>query len=103
MGNQLICRMRAFKLLSLAYVAILGAERARAADDFEIIDEDAPLKDIINEKVKDELPEPEMPPNPYGSIDIDTIVKTGTLDGVNPPKTPEEKEVLDAMIKFHQY
>ena len=44
-----------------------------------------------------------MPENPYGNISLEDVVRTGTLDGVNPPKTPEEQEVLDALINFHTY
>ena len=79
--------MRAFKLIT-SIVAIFGAEHTvRADDDMEIIDLDAPTVGTT-EKVIDpaEYPEPTMPDNPYGSLTLDDIVRTGTLDGVNPPK-----------------
>ena len=93
--------MRAFKLISLA-VAFLSAEKvARADEDIEVIDLDAPeLKEmkklidldapnLMDIEIPEDLPEPEMPENPFGDIDLETIVRTGTLDGVNPPSTPE--------------
>ena len=91
-------------------MAILGADQiARADDDMEIIDLDAPVVDLNDLAAKDaagaydEYPEPTMPENPYGNLSLDDIVRTGTLDGVNKPKTPEEQEVLDAIINFHTY
>ena len=44
-----------------------------------------------------------MPQNPYGSITLEEIVATGTLDGVNPPSTPEEIEVFEKMKGFFEY
>ena len=62
--------MRAFKLISFA-LAIFSCS-TRAGEDV------------------DENGEPVMPENPYGSITLDEMMRTGTLDGVNPPATPEE-------------
>ena len=92
--------MRAFNLITFA-VAIFVSEKAVRAEDMEIIDHDAPVE-ITEEYLKD-LPEPQMPPNPYGDISLEDIVRTGTLDGVNKPSTPEEQEALDAIINFHKY
>ena len=64
--------MRAFKLITFA-VAVFGSVHA---EEMEIIDHDAPV---------DLLPDPVMPENPYGDLTLDDIVRTGTLDGVNPP------------------
>ena len=74
----------------------------RADDDVEVIDLDAPAVEDTQEAVEDR-PEPSMPENPYGKLSIEDIVRTGTLDGVNPPSTPEEQDVLNAMINFHTY
>ena len=79
--------MRAFKLIT-SIVAIFGAQHTvRAEEDMEIIDLDAPQTDVANEKVIDpvDYPDPTMPDNPYGSLSLEDIVRTGTLDGVNPP------------------
>ena len=65
--------MRAFKLITFA-VAVFGLARA---EEMEIIDHDAPVDEL--------LPDPVMPENPYGDLTLDDIVRTGTLDGVNPP------------------
>ena len=62
--------MRAFKLISFALVIFSCS--TRAAEDV------------------DENGEPVMPENPYGNISLDEMIRTGTLDGVNPPATPEE-------------
>ena len=75
--------MRAFKLITLACAFFAGS--CRAEDDV------------------DEEGTPVMPDNPYGSITLDEIVKTGTLDGVNKPETPEEIEVFEKMKAFHEY
>ena len=88
--------MRAFKLVTFV-VAIFGSAYA---DDMEIIDHDASVETIEPET---ELPDPEMPPNPYGDITLEEIVRTGTLDGVRKPETPEEKEALEALMNFHAY
>ena len=93
--------MRAFKLFT-SVLAIFVA--ARADEDMEIINLDAPS--MTSTEVPKEMvdyPEPEMPENPYGKITLDDIIRTGTLDGVNPPKNKEEQEVLDAFINFHTY
>lgn len=76
--------MRAFNLITFA-VAILVSEKVVRADDHQIIDLDAPTEEILKDR-----PEPVMPENPYGNISLEDIVRTGTLDGVNPPKTKEE-------------
>ena len=89
--------MRAFKLITFV-VAIFGSAYA---EDMEIIDHDAVVDDV--QGVEKELPEPEMPPNPYGDISLEEIVRTGTLDGVRKPETPEEKEALEALMNFHAY
>ena len=44
-----------------------------------------------------------MPQNPYGSITLEEIVRTGTLDGVNAPESPEEIEVFEKMKGFFEY
>ena len=90
--------MRAFKLISFV-VAILGADSIRAEDEVIDLDDTQKLDDMKYE----DLPEPTMPENPYGNIDLETIVRTGTLDGVNKPSTPEEEEVLQALMNFHAY
>ena len=81
--------MRAFKLIT-SVVAIFGSVHA---DEMEIIDHDAVV----------ERAEPEQPANPYGNITLEEIMRTGTLDGVNKPKTPEEQEALDALMNFAAY
>jgi len=89
-------------LISLV-VAIFGTEKfARAEDDMEVIDLDAEMKDKYDGVDYKDLPEPTMPVNPH-DLDIETIVRTGTLDGVNKPSTPEEEEVLKALVNFHSY
>ena len=94
--------MRAFKLITFV-VAIFGAEKfARAEDDTEVIDLDAEMKAKYDDVDYADLPEPTMPENPF-DLDLETIARTGTLDGVNKPSTPEEEEVLQALINFHQY
>ena len=99
--------MRAFKLISLV-VAIFGAENfARADDGVEVIDLDREAADAEMKAKYDgvdygDLPDPEMPSNPF-DLDLETIVRTGTLDGVNPPSTPEEKEALQALVNFFEY
>ena len=62
--------MRAFKLVSIA-LAIFSCSTMAVED-------------------VDENGEPVMPENPYGSITLEEMMRTGTLDGVNPPATPEE-------------
>ena len=87
--------MRAFKLIT-TIVAIFGAEQfVRADEGMDIIDHDAAKAE--------EYPEPTQPENPYSDLDLDTIIRTGTLDGVNPPSTPEEQEVLEALKNFATY
>ena len=88
--------MRAFKLISFV-VAIFGAEKFARAEDA-----DAEMKAKYDDVDYENLPEPTMPHNPHG-IDLETIVATGTLDGVNKPSTPEEEEALQALINFHSY
>ena len=88
--------MRAFKLITFV-VALFGAEKFARAEDA-----DAEMKAKYDDIDYENLPEPTMPHNPY-NIDLETIVATGTLDGVNPPSTPEEEEALKALINFHSY
>ena len=44
-----------------------------------------------------------MPDNPYGDIPLDEIIRTGTLDGVNKPSTPEEQKVFEEMERYYDY
>ena len=76
--------MRAFKLISITLALFSGKIWAQ------------------NEDV-DENGNPIMPQNPYGDLTLEDIVKTGTLDGVNPPSTPEEIEVFEKMKGFFEY
>ena len=76
--------MRAFKLISITLALFSGKIWAQ------------------NEDV-DENGTPIMPQNPYGSITLEEIVRTGTLDGVNAPETPEEIEVFEKMKGFFEY
>ena len=76
--------MRAFKLISITLALLSGKIWAQ------------------NEDV-DENGTPIMPQNPYGSITLEEIVRTGTLDGVNAPETPEEIEVFEKMKGFFEY
>ena len=75
--------MRAFKLITLACAFFAGSTRAE-----EDVDEDG---------------NPVMPENPFGSITLEEIISTGTLDGVNKPETPEEIEVFEKIKAFHEY
>ena len=74
--------MRAFKFVS---IVILAFSQLTWADEEE------------------ELPDPVMPDNPYGDIPLDEIIKTGTLDGVNKPSTPEEQKVFEEMERYYDY
>ena len=76
--------MRAFKLISITLALFSGKIWAQ------------------NEDV-DENGNPIMPQNPYGDLTLEDIVRTGTLDGVNPPSTPEEIEVFEKMKGFFEY
>ena len=76
--------MRAFKLISITLALFSGKIWAQ------------------NEDV-DENGNPIMPQNPYGDLTLEDIVRTGTLDGVNAPSTPEEIEVFEKMKGFFEY
>ena len=76
--------MRAFKLISITLALFSGKIWAQNED----VDEDG---------------NPIMPQNPYGDLTLEDIVRTGTLDGVNPPSTPEEIEVFEKMKGFFEY
>ena len=76
--------MRAFKLISITLALFSGKIWAQNED----VDEDG---------------NPIQPQNPYGDLTLEDIIRTGTLDGVNPPSTPEEIEVFEKMKGFFEY
>ena len=76
--------MRAFKLISITLALFSGKIWGQNED----VDEDG---------------NPIQPQNPYGDLTLEDIIRTGTLDGVNPPSTPEEIEVFEKMKGFFEY
>ena len=76
--------MRAFRLISITLALFSGKIWGQNED----VDEDG---------------NPIQPQNPYGDLTLEDIIRTGTLDGVNPPSTPEEIEVFEKMKGFFEY